>query len=195
MSSETPAELVERLAVPHRARAAFRDLLSLQGAAMDAVQAGLSHPNAAVRYYCCRFLDHFVEPDGWGDLVDMLDDPAAGVRSAALHSLACDRCKEGELPERGKVLPDALRLLAGDPDAHVRAMAVEVVGRFVHERYEARAAIDAAIAHDPSPAVRKKARWFAPGGPIFNRTRPKASRKNRTVPSPLAGEGVDEVDG
>ena len=173
----TPAELVERLAVPHHARAALRDLLALQGRAMEAVQAGLRHPDAAVRYYCCRFLDHYFEPDGWDDLVGMLDDPAAGVRGAALHSLACDRCKEGELPERGKVLPDALRLLAVDPDPHVRAHAAGVVGQFVHESREALAAIEAAVAHDRSPAVRKKARWYAPGGPIFNRTRPKPARR------------------
>ena len=179
MLNARPAELVERLATPHHARAALRELLALREDALEAVQAGLRHPDAAVRYSCCRFLDHFVAPEGWDDLVGMLDDPAAGVRSAALHSLACDRCKEGDLPERGKVLPDALRLLADDPDPHVRAMAIEVVGRFVHERDEAKAALDAVIARDPSPAVRKKARWYAPGGPIFNRTRPKPRRAGR----------------
>jgi HEAT repeat protein len=179
MPNDTPAELVERLARRHHAPAAFRGLLAMQAHAMQQVQLGLRHPNPAVRYYCCRFLDHFLAPDGWDDLLGMLDDPAAGVRSAALHSLACDRCKTGETPDRSKVLPDALRLLAHDPDAHVRAMAIEVVGRFVHERGEAQAALEATIAGDPSPAVRKKARWYAPGGPIFDRTRPNPQRTTR----------------
>jgi HEAT repeat protein len=177
MLSETPAELVERLAAPHHARAALRELLALKEVALDAVQAGLRHDDAGVRYYCCRFLDHFLVTDGWDDLVGMLDDPAAGVRGAALHSLACDKCKTGEKPDHGRVLPDALRLLAHDPDAHVRAHAVGVVGQFVHDRSDAMAAVEAAAAHDPSPAVRKKARWYAPGGPIFNRTRPQPRRK------------------
>jgi len=176
---ETPADLVERLAVRHHASEAFRALLALGPAAMPAVQAGLVHANAGVRYHCARFLDNYLAPDGLGDLVAMLDDPAPGVRVAALHTLACDRCKEGETPDREKVLPDALRLLAADPDAHVRAMAIEVVGSLVHSNDVARAALEAAAAGDASPAVRKKARWYAPGGPIFNRTRPKASRARR----------------
>ena len=179
MPNATPADLVERLATPHHARAALRELLALKESALEAVQAGLRHPDAAVRYYCCRFLDQFVAPEGWDDLVGMLDDPSAGVRAAALHSLSCDRCKQGETPDVGKALPDALRLLAHDPDPHVRAHAAGVVGNFVHEREEARQAIEAAAAHDPSPAVRKKARWYAPGGPIFNRTRPRPERRPR----------------
>jgi HEAT repeat protein len=181
MPNGTPAELVERLATPHHAKAAFRDLLALGEDALGAVQTGLRHPDAAVRYYCCRFLDHFLAPEAWDELVGMLDDPAAGVRAAALHSLACDRCKQGETPDSGKVLPDALRLLAEDPDGHVRAHAAGVVGAFVHEHAAALAAIEAAVAHDPSPGVRKKARWYAPGGPIFNRTRPKPQRKARVT--------------
>jgi len=179
MLSETPAELVERLAAPHHARAALRELLALKERALEAVQEGLRHDDPAVRYYCCRFLDQFLAPASWDDLVGMLDDEAAGVRGAALHSLACDKCKTGEKPDHGRVLPDALRLLVHDPDPHVRAHAVGVVGQFVHERGEAMAAVEAAIAHDPSPAVRKKARWYAPGGPIFNRTRPKPQRARR----------------
>ena len=55
------------------------------------------------------------------------------VRVVALHTLACDRCKQGECrPPEAAVLPEALRQLRDDGDRHVRAMAVEVVGQFVH---------------------------------------------------------------
>jgi hypothetical protein len=48
-----------------------------------------------------------------------------------------------------------MALLAADPDPHVRTMACEVVGAW----------------------VRKKASWYAPGGPIFQRTQPARSRR------------------
>jgi hypothetical protein len=50
-----------------------------------------------------------------------------------------------------------MKLLAGDPDAHVRAMAIEVVGHFVHSNPLAADAIVAASRTDSSFTVRKKA--------------------------------------
>ena len=73
-------------------------------------------------------------------------------------------------PEVAAVLPRTLALLANDPDRHVRAMAIEVVGRFVHGDASAAAAMVAAMKSDLSPAVRKKAAWYAPGGAIYRRT-------------------------
>lgn len=78
------------------------------------------------------------------------------------------------LLRRGQSAPPAIRaglcLLGHDPDAHVRAMAVELVGRFVHSNAEAEAALAHARDADSSPAVRKKAGWYAPGGTIHRRT-------------------------
>jgi hypothetical protein len=107
--------------------------------------------------------------------MDMLNDGDKRVRCSALHTLACDRCKEGTAcrPEEGQVLPKAMKLLANDPDAHVRAMAIEVVGHFVHTNALAVAAISAAMQKDKSSTVRKKAGWYAPGGPIHGRTKPR----------------------
>jgi hypothetical protein len=62
-------------------------------------------------------------------------------------------------------------LMRRDPNRHVRAMAVEVVGRWVHTDQEATAALIDALHADPDPTVRKKAGWYAPGGPIYLRTR------------------------
>jgi hypothetical protein len=55
------------------------------------------------------------------------------VRSLSFHALACDL------------------------DAHVRAMAAELAGKFVHTDSRAVTALETAHAQDPSPAVRKKA--------------------------------------
>ena len=137
-------------------------------------QAGLKHENASVRYYCCSLLDHFVIQEALGDLINMVDDPDPKVRVMALHTLACDRCKEGDCrPAEADVLPEALRILSDDPNAHVRAMAIEVVGQYVHTNKTAEHALLEANKKDPNPTVRKKAGWYMPGGPIYKRTIPK----------------------
>ena len=110
-------------------------------------------------------------------LITMADDPDARVRAAAFHALACDRCKSDACaPSADQVLPPALRHLASDSDAHVRAMAAELAGKFVHTDSRALTALQTSRTQDPSPVVRKKAGWFTPGGTIYQRTTPRAPR-------------------
>ena len=163
--------LLAELAIPHRATGAYRRLLAAGRDALPAVVGGLRHANADVRYHCCRFLDRFLEPGVLADLIAMLDDPDPRVRNTTLHTLACDRCKQGDCqPEETEVLPRALALLANDPDRHVRAMAIEVTGPFARSNPGAVDALVAAANADSDPAVRKKAAWYAPGGAIYRRT-------------------------
>ncbi|MFJ1792552.1 HEAT repeat domain-containing protein [Kitasatospora griseola] len=169
--------LVSCLGDPQRAVAAYRELLLRKEDALGAVRAGLSDGNAAVREGCCRLLDHLVDTESMGRLITMADDPDADVRIAAFHALACDRCKEDTCaPGAERVLDPALRHLAADPDPRVRVRAAELVGKFVHTEARAVAALEAARADDPSPAVRKKAGWYAPGGSIHRRTAPRPPR-------------------
>lgn len=86
-----------------------------------------------------------------------------------------DSCR----PAAEAVLPAAVGMLVGDPSALVRSYAVELVGRWVHSRPGACEAIITASASDPSPAVRKKASWYAPGGAVYRRTRPRARPRLR----------------
>ena len=173
-------DLIESLAVPHRVRAAYRRLLWRGAELIPLVRANLRHPNASVREYCCKFLDHYVDEDALSGLIAMLDDVDPKVRASGLHALACDRCKEGTCrPDEALVLPRAAQLLATDPDAHVRAHAVGVVGLSVHTRPAAEAALASASQNDPSPMVRKKAKWYLPGGPIYRRTAPRQPRRPR----------------
>jgi HEAT repeat protein len=173
-------ELINQLAVRHRATTAYRTLFAMGFAVVPAVREGLRHEHAAVRYYCCTLLDHFLVPEALGDLIDMLRDPDPRVRQSALHTLACDRCKQGACrPVEAEVLPEALRVLDEDGDPHVRAMAIEVIGQYVHTNPLAERALLDANSTDSSPAVRKKAGWYAPGGPIHTRTAPRPARKAR----------------
>jgi HEAT repeat protein len=138
---------------------------------LPALSAGLRHSNADVRYHCLALLDHLVSPDLFEEMIAMLRDPDARVRVMALHALACDRCKTTDCkPVQRNALPEALRLLREDSDAHVRAMAIELIGHFAHDTPVAAEALMAAQIQDPSPAVRKKASWYAPGGAIYTRT-------------------------
>lgn len=79
-------------------------------------------------------------------------------------------------PDRAVIQPHAIRILHHDPDPHVRAMAGELVGLWVHSAPQALAALVRARDEDPSPAVRKKAGWYTPGGPVHRRTAPKRAR-------------------
>ncbi|MEU9170592.1 HEAT repeat domain-containing protein [Streptomyces sp. NPDC048420] len=169
--------LVSCLGDPQRAVAAYHELLRRDAAALTAVRAGLRDANAAVREGCCRLLDHLVDTESMGELTAMADDPDARVRIAAFHALACDRCKGDTCaPGAEQVLEPALRHLAGDPDPRVRMRAAELVGKFAHTDGRAVAALEASRAGDPSPAVRKKAGWYAPGGSIHRRTAPRPLR-------------------
>ena len=169
--------LVSCLGDPQRAIAAYHELPRRGQDATGAIRAGLHHENPAVREGCCRLLDHLVDTDSMGQLLAMADDPDARVRTAAFHALACDRCKGDTCaPGSCQVLEPALQHLASDPDAHVRAMAAELAGKFVHTDSRAATALETAHALDPSPVVRTKAGWFTPGGTIYQRTIPRAPR-------------------
>lgn len=168
-------KIIEALAAPYKAPDAYRVLLQLGVKGLPAVRAGLRHDNPDVRLHCCRFLDRYLSPDTLSDLIGMLNDDDPRVRCSALHTLACDRCKEGTCrPEERQVLPIAMKLLATDSDAHVRAMALEVVGQFVHTNSTAAAALSDAQQNDTNSTVRKKAGWYAPAGPIYKRTKPRS---------------------
>jgi hypothetical protein len=176
------AAWVERLLIPHHHKEAFWHLVLSGPDALPYVRAGLAHEDPVVRAGCLRVLDHLVDEDAWGDLLTMLDDDVAEVRFHALHALACDRCKEnGCAPTKATVLPHALRVLRDDRAAPVRAMALEVVARWVHTDDVALAAICEAHANDRDCAVRKKASWFVPGGPRYEKTKPKVRRRDRAV--------------
>ena len=168
--------LVASLAVKHRYKEASRRLLAGGIEATDALRRGLQHENPHVRVGCLVVLDHFMDEAALDDIVKCLDDDHPGVRSRALHTLACDRCKEGECrPAEGQVVPIALRLLKDDPHRRVRTMAADMLGQVVHRFPVVATALEEARDHDPHPVVRKVAGWSAPGGPRYLKTKPRAT--------------------
>jgi hypothetical protein len=168
---------VEHLGVPHRAKEA-RWTLMLGGAdAVPALKRGLGHDNPRVRELCCVVLDHHLEEDCIPDLRANLSHEDDSVRAWAIHALACDRCKEGSCrPGEDDTMPVAVRMMLEDPSARVRAMAIALVGESVHRRPESVDDLRRALETESSPGNRKIIRWHLPGGPRYERTKPKPSR-------------------
>ena len=167
---------IEDLTVPHRQKDAHWKLRGLGAFARPAVEEGLLADDPELRLQCALLIDHLAGNESFELMMLLLDDPDPRVRQQAIHALACDRCKSDDvcaLP-RSDLVPTAARLLSEDPHPHVRAIAAEVLGRWVHDDTDARAALERAVAVDQSPAIRKKAKWFLPGGKIYERTKPPA---------------------
>ena len=97
-----------------------------------------------------------------------LDSSNGDVRRLATRAM--DHLADGDS------LSTLTRML-DDPYQHVRAYAIELVGRWVHTHPEAEAAIIRARDHDTAPAVRKKAGWYAPGGTIHRKTARAVSKR------------------
>lgn len=166
--------LVAEMAILHRRTDAYWQLLALGPVVVPVLHDGLSHSDAAVREGCVKLLDHFLTEETIPAIIAALDDEHPRVRLAAVHTLACDRCKKDACrPNDADVLPLAIRLVTSDPDKHVRAMAAELVGKAAHTALEAADALEAVRDGDPEPSVRKKAGWYAPGGTIYERSRAK----------------------
>src|SRR5260370_41950581 len=158
----TAADLVDALADPHCCFQAYQRLQRLGPAAGAAARLGLRHASAQVREYCCLVLDRLMDPESAAALLEALDDPAERVRLAAVHALACERCKEGSWrPSAGAVLPRAITLLAPDEPAHVRAMAARVAGQGGRAQPPASSADDPAARSDPPPPGPNDAAWRA----------------------------------
>ncbi len=179
-SSSDPDRLVEDFALEHREKQALRALMAVGPAATAALRRGLHHPDANVRVGCCKVLDHHMDEEAVPELIGNLEHADPRVRAWAIHALACDRCKEGACrPGESDVIPIAARMLLGDENRQVRAMAAGMLGPSVHRSAEALRALEQARDRDPHPAVRKIARWYTPGGPLYRKLTPRALRKPR----------------
>lgn len=163
---------VEHLAVKHRAKDALRSLMAAGTNATPALREGLRHADPSVRIGCCVVLDHFLDGAALPDLLNNLTHEDEDVRAWALHALACARCKEGECrPGEDQVVRITLRMLREDPSRRVRAQAAHLLGKSAAiRRPEVMDALAGARDGDEDPTVRKIARWYAPGGAIYQRT-------------------------
>ena len=108
---------------------------------MSGGRSGLPHDSPDVRRHCVEPLTISVDEDAFPALIEMLTDSDSGVRYEALHALGATGASDRMPPGQADVLATAIDMLRHDPDDHVRAMACEVVGRWVHLEPEAERAL------------------------------------------------------
>ena len=150
---------VDRLAVPSLRRRAWLHLRRCGPPVVPAVRRGLHHPDAHVRATCAQILDQLLDDDAIPDLVSVLDDPDPTVVKRALHSLACDHCKQGACrPGDDLFVPKALELARHDPRPTVRAGAFDALAQVARRDPKVAAEALRIVDEERDPGVRHAAR-------------------------------------
>ena len=127
----------------------------------------LHHPGPSVRRDFLFFLDHYANDVSATVFAEALQGPVDTVRNAALHSIACESCRTGELCVN-EVVPVIADVLARDPSPDLRAKAVPSLLRLAGRDRRAWEALKRAAEHDPDGTVRQAAAealqgsYFAP---------------------------------
>ena len=131
MTSETlpkdPDALVEALRDAQSLFPAYQALVELGERALPAIRAGLGHGDWQVRKWSAIVLDRVADEESLAALIPLLRDPKAGVRLWAVHSLACDHCKE-EVACPVDVVPHLIERIEIDASIRVRRMATIMLG-------------------------------------------------------------------
>ena len=96
---------------------------------LRAVQIGaLHHPDPHIRRSCLWALDHFANDESMHVFASALRDEAHFVRDIALHSIACESCKVGDVAAADIVLP-LIAVLEDDPKPDLRIKALTALIR------------------------------------------------------------------
>lgn len=112
----------------------YQSLVALGEVAIPALREGLRSDDWQIRRWSAICLDRIADAEALGDLVPLLRDPKAAVRLWAVHSLACDHCKD-DVACPVDVVPLLIERIEKDPSLRVRKMAVIMLGsEFVDHR-------------------------------------------------------------
>ena len=131
--------------------------VSLTRELLELVQRGAAeHPNARVRRECLTVLDHQANDESGEVFRAALFDPVPHVRVVALHGLACERCRVGELCA-SEVVTDLIRVLDDDPNPKVRHGAVLVIAGLAGRDARVVDVLRRVASDDVDPWVRKVA--------------------------------------
>ena len=107
--------------------ACYQALIARGASALPAIRTGLRDPDWQVRRWAAMCLDQVADEDALADLVPLLTDPHPKVRLWAVHSIACEHCKDGvSCPV--DVVPLLIERVRSDPSIRVRRMAVIMLG-------------------------------------------------------------------
>ena len=133
-----------------------RGALAAMGAdAVEALIDGLDHEHSRVRAHCAGLMDQIGDPRCLTALERALEDPVADVRRRALHSIACEHCKEAPLEVDRVAL--AVRHALGDPSVRVRRVATHQLGLLPPDPRSADALRH--LISDADTGIRSRALW------------------------------------
>ena len=122
----SPPQLVDSFVRSDTRFSAYTALVELGEAALPALREGLKHGNWQVRRWSAICLDQVADAEALADLVPLLRDPKSKVRLWAVHSLACDHCKDGVVCPVD-VVPLLIERIEMDGSIRVRRMATIVL--------------------------------------------------------------------
>lgn len=119
--------LVDSFAVADRRFDVYQALVEGGEEALPALRRGLKSDNWQIRRWSAICLDRVADADALADLVPLLEDPNAKVRLWAIHSLACDHCKD-DVVRPVDIVPLLIERAERDENLRVRRMAVIMLG-------------------------------------------------------------------
>ena len=121
----TSEELVAEFANSENRFAAFLALYARGDEVLPVIREGLEHANWHIRHWCAIVADNFADFETLYALVPLLHDPKSQVRLWAVHSLACESCKDG--PNPIDTIPLLLARIKEDESIKVRRQAVAML--------------------------------------------------------------------
>ena len=129
MTSSTidPFALIDSMTAPDTRFSAYQALVDLGEDALPAVRRGLQHDDWQVRKWSAMVLDQVADAESLAALVPLLRDPKADVRLWAVHSLACDHCKD-DVACPVDAVPHLIERTEVDESIRVRRMAAIMLG-------------------------------------------------------------------
>jgi HEAT repeat protein len=123
---------------------------------LDALIVGLSHPNAKVRTWCAELMDHLADDRCVEPLCRALQDPVPRVRSAAVHAIACQRCKV--VPLQADIVAHLIERALHDASIRVRRKAAHHLGLQPHD-VRAVETLRTVLTRESDRKLRRCARW------------------------------------
>ena len=120
----------------------------------DLQHAAVHHPDPQIRRYCLFLLDHHANDVSMHVFAQALRDEVDVVREAALHSLACESCKTGQLCVTD-VVPLLVDVLDNDPKPDLRIKAITALLSVGADEPHVRAALQHAAASNSDPITRR----------------------------------------
>jgi HEAT repeat protein len=118
-------ELIAEFANGENRMAAFLALCARGAEVLPAVRQGLKHANWHVRRWSAAVADNFGDAETLYALLPLLHDPRPEVRVWAVHSLACETCKDG--PNPIDAVPLLLERIESDASIKVRRQATAML--------------------------------------------------------------------